>query len=301
MPRPDLNTLAQFAVVARHRNFRRAAQELGVSPSTLSDRIREFEEQIGARLLNRTTRSVSLTEFGNQLLQKTEDALAVLEDAASGLESRTPTGKLVGRLRINGPRPALELRLMPLVVTFLAKHPDVRMEILTENELVDVTAGGFDAGVRYDEMLAQDMIAVSLGPDQHMMIAATPVYLAEHGMPQHPSDLRAHTCIANVFATGNILPWSLSFEDEAIDFVPQRRLLVNSIENALIAARASIGLVYTFEEYIRDDLATGRLSEVLCDWTPPFPGPSLYFFERRLMPPALRAFIDHIKLETGKT
>ncbi|MEO3388216.1 LysR family transcriptional regulator [Mesorhizobium sp. CAU 1741] len=298
MPKPDLNILAQFAVVARHLNFRRAAQELAVSPSTLSDRIRELEEQVGGRLLNRTTRSASLTELGQHLLQRTADALAVLEDTANAIAAGAADGQLVGRIRINGPLPALELRLMPLVASFLARHPGVRMEVVTQNELVDVVAGGFDAGVRYEEKLAQDMIAVGLGREQRMVIAAAPDYLERHGTPSHPDDLRFHNCIGTVFATGNVLPWSLASKGEEIEFTPQCILLVNSVVNGKMAARSSLGLVYTFEDYVSDDLATGRLIEVLPDWTPPFPAPALYFSARRLMPPALRAFVDHVKAET---
>lgn len=291
----NLNALSQFAVVARHLNFRRAAAELAVSPSTLSDRIRELEERMGVRLLNRTTRSASLTEEGHRLYERTRDALAALEEAVSAMDSDPHMTGLTGRIWINGPLPAVELRLMPLVASFLAQHPGVRMEIISQGELVDVVAAGFDAGVRYDEMLAQDMIAVRLGPDQRMLIAGTPDYLARRGTPEHPDELSAHDCIGTVFAAGNILPWLLEREDEDIRFVPRAHLLVNAIETALIAARQSLGLVYTFEDYIAADLAAGRLVAVLEDWTPPFPGPSLYFPERRLMPPALRAFVEHVK------
>ena len=291
----NLNALSQFAAVARHLNFRRAAAELAVSPSTLSDRIRELEERMGVRLLNRTTRSASLTEEGHRLYERTRDALAALEEAVSAMDSDPHMTGLTGRIRINGPLPAVELRLMPLVASFLAQHPGVRMEIISQGELVDVVAAGFDAGVRYDETLAQDMIAVRLGADQRMLIAGTPDYLARRGTPEHPDELSAHDCIGTVFAAGNILPWLLEREDEDIRFVPRAHLLVNAIETALIAARQSLGLVYTFEDYITADLAAGRLVAVLEDWTPPFPGPSLYFPERRLMPPALRAFVEHVK------
>ncbi|WP_127143954.1 LysR family transcriptional regulator [Pelagibacterium montanilacus] len=299
MRRPDLNILAQFVVVARHLNFRRAAKELAISPSTLSDRIRELEDQMGGRLFNRTTRSASLTDLGVTLLAQTADALAVLEDAANGIATGATQGQLVGKIRINGPRPALELCLMPLVVSFLAKNPGVRVEVVTQDELVDVVAGGFDAGVRYTEMLAQDMIAIGLGAEQRMVIAASPDYLKQNGTPRHPRDLLGHNCIGTVFATGNVLPWSLERQGEDVEFTPQSNLIVNSIENSLIGARASVGLVYTFEDYVVEDLATGRLVEVMPEWTPPFPGPSLYFSERRLMPPALRAFVDHVKEPTG--
>lgn len=295
---PDLNTLSQFAVLARHLNFRRAAAELAISPSTLSDRIRDLEERMGVRLLNRTTRSAALTEEGLHLYERTREALEALQEAASARSAPEGQIDLTGRIRINGPRPALELRLMPLVASFLTRHPGVRMEIITQNDLADIVAGGFDAGVRYDEMLAQDMIAVRLEPDQRMMILATPEYLARRGTPQHPEDLSGHDCISTVFASGNVLPWSLERGGEAVRFVPRGHLQVNEVDTALIAGRASLGLVYTYEDYISTDLASGRLVPVLKDWTPPFPGPCLYFSERRLMPPALRAFIDHIKAET---
>ena len=300
MSRIDLNTLSQFAVVARHLNFSRAAAELAIAPSTLSERIRDLEDQLGLRLLNRTTRSAALTEEGKRLLDLIRDAITVLDEATRGMEFTNSASELSGKLRINGPRPAIELRLMPLVVSFLEKHPGIRIEIISQSELVDVVAAGFDAGVRYDETLAQDMVAVKLGADQRMIIAATPEYLARRTIPTHPNDLATHACIGTVFARGNILPWSLEKGKDTISFTPRDRLLVNSIEVALMAARASLGLIYTFDDYMTDDLASGRMVTVLEDWTPPFPGPSLYFSDRRLMPAALRAFVDHVKTETRK-
>ena len=295
MPLTDLNALQEFAVVARHLKFRRAAAELALAPSTLSDQIRDLEDRLGVRLINRTTRSASLTEEGERLYARSRDALAALEEATASVGSAADHVELTGRIRINGPLPALELRLMPLVAAFLAENPGIRMEIVAQNELVDVVEAGFDAGVRYDEMLAQDMIAVRLGADQRMLIAGTPDYLGRRGTPSEPGDLNAHDCIGTIFAAGNVLPWALERDGQSITFVPRGRLMVNAIETALIAARASQGLVYTFEDYISADLAAGRLVSVLTDWTPPFPGPSLYFFERRLMPPVLRAFVDFIR------
>ena len=184
---------------------------------------------------------------------------------------------------------------MPLVASFLALHPGVRIEAVSEGDLVDVVARGFDAGLRYDETLAQDMVAVRLGPDQRMLVAAAPEYLAARGTPLTPDDLAQHACITHVFGTGNTLPWSFEKDGKALDIRPQGRLAVNSSAAALVAARAGHGLVYAFDEYLAADLATGRLVQILGDWTPAFPGPSLYFTERRLMPPALRAFINHVK------
>ncbi|SDF92609.1 LysR substrate-binding domain-containing protein [Alloyangia pacifica] len=294
MQQLDLNTLAQFVAVARHLNFRRAAAELAISPSTLSERIRELEARLGVRLLNRNTRSTSLTEDGERLLARTRDAIAVLDEAAAAVGSGRDA-PLGGRIRINGPAPAIELRLMPLVTSFLARHPGVRIEAVSEGDLVDVVARGFDAGLRYDETLAQDMVAVRLGPDQRMLVAAAPEYLAARGTPLTPDDLAQHACITHVFGTGNTLPWSFEKDGRALDIRPQGRLSVNSSAAALVAARAGHGLIYAFDEYLSADLETGRLVQVLGDWTPAFPGPSLYFTERRLMPPALRAFIDHVK------
>jgi DNA-binding transcriptional LysR family regulator len=300
MSRIDLNTLSQFAVVARHLNFRRAAAELAVAPSTLSERIRDLEDQLGVRLLNRTTRSASLTEEGQRLLDRTRDAITVLDETTGGLGSNQRDTALSGKLRINGPRPAVELRLMPLIISFLQQHPYVRIDVVSESELVDVVAAGFDAGVRYDEKLEQDMVAIKLGADQRMIIAATPSYLAQRGTPSDPDDLTDHDCIGTVFAHGNVLPWSLESGESRIDFTPSDRLHVTTIEVGIMAARASLGLVYTFEDYVADDLASGRMVTVLDGWTPPFAGPSLYFPDRRLMPAALRAFVDHVKAETRK-
>nr|WP_240989335.1 LysR family transcriptional regulator [Salipiger mangrovisoli] len=295
-----MNTLAQFVAVARHLNFRRAAAELAMSPSTLSERIRELEARLGVRLLNRNTRSTSLTEEGERLLDRTRDAIAVLEGAAAAL-GIAPDAPLTGRIRINGPAPAIELRLMPLVASFLAAHPGVRVEAVSEGDLVDVVERGFDAGLRYDEALAQDMVAVRLGPDQRMVVAAAPGYLARHGLPATPEDLSRHSCIGHVFGSGTRLPWSFEKNGRAMDLRPEGRLAVNSTAAALVAARAGHGLIYAFDDYLAADLASGQLVQVLDDWTPPFPGPSLYFTERRLMPPALRAFIDHVKAHAPRS
>lgn len=289
---PDLNALHQFTVLARHLNFRRAAAELGLSPSTLSERMRGLEARLGARLLNRSTRSVALTIAGERLLARVADAVAVLREA--GVATGSDPDALTGTVRINGPRPALELRLMPLVASFLARHPGVRMEIVAQGELIDIVAGGFDAGVRYDERLPPDMIAVRLGAAQRMVIVGHPAYLERRGRPVHPDELSGHECVPHVFARGNTLPWSLERDGREIEFLPGGQLLsANGLEIA--AARQGLGLAYTFEDYVAHDLETGRLESVLDDWTPPFPGPSLYLTERRLMPPALRAFVDHVK------
>lgn len=295
MSRVDLNILAEFVVVARHLSFRRAAAELACAPSTLSDHIRKLEAQLDTRLFNRTTRSCALTEQGARLLDRVQGAITLLEDTEGALRSHS--SHVCGTLRINGSRPAIELCLMPFVTSFLTLHPGVRMELITQSELVDVVAAGFDAGVRYDDTLDQDMVALRLAGPQRMVIAASPTYLARHGSPTHPNELGAHECIGHMFLRGNVLPWFLERDQERLDFVPRDRLLINQIELAKRAACRGLGLVYLFEEYLASELETGELIRVLDAWTPAFDGPSLYYPERRLLPPALYAFVEHIKIE----
>ncbi|MEZ5522682.1 MAG: LysR substrate-binding domain-containing protein [Dokdonella sp.] len=239
-----------------------------------------------------------MTEEGQRLLDRVGDAIAVLDDAVGQAGLRAGDAALSGLIRINGPAPALELRLMPLVTSFLRAHPAVRFDIVSEGELVDVVERGFDAGVRYDETLEQDMVAVRLGRAQRMIIAGSPDYLERKGIPARPDDLRDHACIAHRFARGNLLPWSLQRDAETIEVNPDGRLRVNTAAMARIAALDGVGLVYAFDDDLERDLEDGRLICVLGDWTPPFPAPSLYFTERRLMPRAFRAFVDHIKRET---
>lgn len=296
MDRIDLNTLAQFVVLARHLNFRRAAAELGVAPSTLSERVRELEAQLGVRLLNRTTRSCALTDEGRHLVTRSADATEALDEAVASV--RSGDDAIAGRIRVNGPQPAIELRLAPLVMSFLVDHPAARVDLVCQSDLVDIVAEGFDAGVRYDETLAQDMIRVRLGGPQRMVIVASPAYVERRGRPANPADLGSHECIGHVFAQGNALPWSLERGEEIVDFVPRGRLRVNEIDTAIVAARAGVGLAYTFDDYVAADVASGRLVTVLDDWTLPFEGPSLYYPERRLMSGTLRAFVDHVRVQT---
>lgn len=293
MIRPDLDSIGQFVVIARHLNFRRAAAEIGVAPSTLSERMRSLESQLDRRLFNRSTRSVALTAEGQRLLEAVADPLGRLDEALAGT-GRDPD-VLSGTIRLNGPRPAVELQLMPHVSTFIERNPEVRFEIVTEGETVDVVAGGFDAGLRYEDLLEQDMIAVRIGPDQRMVIAGHADYLSSRGAPTQPADLSDHDCIVHRFGRGNRLPWSLERDGQTIEFQPEGRIVANAIETALQALRGGLGLGYVFEDYIAADLDHGTLATVLDDWTPAFSGPSLYYPDRRLLPPAFRAFVDHVK------
>ena len=200
MDRLDLGALDSFAAIARHGNFRRAAVERGVSPSTLSQALRDLEARLGVRLLNRTTRSVALTDAGAALLKSLQPALSQI--AAAVDEVRAVQDAPSGPLRINAPEPAVELVLAPLVGAFLAAYPAARLEVISETGFVDIVAKGFDAGVRWEESLAQDMVAVPLGPAQRYVVVATPQVIARHGAPAHPAELAGRPCLHARFPCG---------------------------------------------------------------------------------------------------
>nr|WP_314074600.1 LysR family transcriptional regulator [uncultured Roseococcus sp.] len=290
---PDLNRLNLFVAVARHRNFRRAALQLGLSPASVSEAVRDLEERLGARLFNRTTRSVALTEAGTRLLEEVGPALGTIGAAVAniGSFSRDP----VGTLRINGPQPAIEFRLMPWLTRFMAAYPGMRVELVSDAALTDIVAAGFDAGVRYDENLDQDMIAVPLGAPQRYRIVGSPDYFARRGRPETPEELAVHARFSRLFLHGNELPWTLEKQGRVVTLPPQGPFGANETRLHLQAARAGLGLLLTFSEYCEADIAAGTLEPVMDDWCEPFPGPFLYYPSRRLMPAGLRAFVDLIR------
>ncbi|WP_029010226.1 LysR family transcriptional regulator [Azospirillum halopraeferens] len=292
MTAPDLRDLAAFAAVARHRSFRRAARELGVPVSSLSQRLRDLEERLGVRLLNRTTRSVAPTQAGETLMESITPALRAVEEALDAV--RSLDGEASGRLRINAPAPAAELVLAPMVAPFLARHPRVTLEIVVEAELVDIVADGYDAGVRYEENLARDMIAVPLGPPERYRIVATPAVLERFGTPREPRDLMDRPCIGILFPGRSRKDWE--FEKDGHTFrLPLPYVFATShVHLQLRAALDGAGFVMTFEGYVREALADGRLVSVLDDWCPPFSGPFLYYPSRHRQPPALAAFVAFV-------
>src|ERR1700733_6629023 len=219
----DLRDLDVFVAVARTRNFRRAAIEQRVSVSSLSQRLRDMEERLGVRLMNRTTRSVALTEAGELLLARVGPAIADVGDALD--QVRGLRGLPSGRLRINAPPPAIDLVLAPMVAPFLKAHPQVDLEIVAETGFIDIVDAGFDAGVRYGEHLAQDMIAVSLGPSQRYAIVASPQYFAHHCRPKHPKDLLDHACIRTRFGNGVMPDWEFEKAGRVIKVAPPAKLI----------------------------------------------------------------------------
>jgi DNA-binding transcriptional LysR family regulator len=298
MSNVDLADLEAFAAVARVRSFRSVARLRGVSASSLSEALRRLETRLGVRLLNRTTRSVTPTEAGQRLLERLSPALsevAAALDAVNGFRD-SPTGTL----RLNVPTAVARLVLPPIIGPFLAAHPGIALEVTTEDSFVDVLAAGFDAGVRYDERLEKDMIAVPIGPRvQRFMAAAAPAYLAAHGRPSHPTDLLNHACIRHRFASGVMHPWEFERDGEIVKITPTARVIANNIDLEISAAIQGLGLIATFDGFIERELKSGALVPVLEDWLQPFSGPFLYYQSRRHMPAPLRAFVDFIKKRTS--
>jgi len=288
----DLRDLDAFVAVARTKNFRRAAIEQRVSVSSLSQRLRDMEERLGVRLMNRTTRSVALTEAGELLLARVGPAMSDVGDALD--QVRGLRGVPSGRLRINAPPPAIDLVMAPMVAPFLKAYPRIELEIVSDSTFIDIVAAGFDAGVRYGEHLAQDMIAVSLGPSQRYAVVASPQYIAQHGRPKHPKDLLDHASIRIRFGSGAIPDWEFEKAGRVVKVAPAGKLIANYPGLARRAALDGVGFWPTFDGYVREDIESGLLVSVLDDWCAPFPGPFLYYPSRRQSPPALAAFISFV-------
>ncbi|MCP1847376.1 MULTISPECIES: LysR family transcriptional regulator [Bradyrhizobium] len=288
----DLRDLDAFVAVARTRNFRRAALEQRVSVSSLSQRLRDMEERLGVRLMNRTTRSVALTEAGELLLARVAPAMVNVADAIT--EVRGLRAEPSGRLRINAPPPAVDLVLAPMIAPFLARYPRVELDVVAESAFVDIVAQGFDAGVRYGEHLAQDMVAVPLGAPQRYAIVASSAYVAKHGRPMHPKDLLAHPCIRSRFSNGVMFDWEFEKNGRVVKISPPARLTATHLGLALRAVHDGVGYWATFEGYVRYGVKSGALVSVLDDWCPPFDGPFLYYPSRRQPPPALAAFVSFV-------
>lgn len=295
----DLGDLSAFVAVARAGGFREAARAIEKSASGLSDAVRRLETRLGVRLLNRTTRSVTPTEAGHSLLARLAPALGEVHsalDAVNGFRDR-PTGTL----RLNVPLSAARLVLPSIVPAFLAEYPEIRLEVTADESFVDVLAAGCDAGIRYEERLEQDMIAVPIGPRvQRMAAAAAPDYLARHGMPAHPRDLLAHRCLRARFPSGATVPYLFERDGETVRIDPPGPLLVQvggALDLAIDSAVAGVGVIYLFEDWLKPNFERGQLLPVLQSWWPSFSGPYLYYSGRKLLPAPLRAFVDFIRRE----
>jgi DNA-binding transcriptional LysR family regulator len=293
---PDLTDMALFASVARHRSFRRASVELRLSTSSLSERVRALEERLGVRLLNRTTRSVSVTAAGEALLAGLTPALSEIATAVERARALgdTPTGTL----RINAPGAAVQTVLAPLLTAFMTAHPRVQVELVVDNSFIDVVAAGFDAGVRFGEHLARDMIAVPLTRGtMRFSVVAAPSLLARWGTPAQPGDLVGAPCIQHLFLSGARPDWEFERDGKVTHLRPDARFICNDIQMEIEAAVAGVGFMATFEGFVHDQLADGRLVEVLRDWQQDFPAPFLYYASRRQVPAGLKAFLAFLRTQ----
>ena len=294
-----LSDLDAFTAIARERSFRAAARKRGVSPSSLSDSLRRLEERLGVRLLNRTTRSVTPPEAGERLLERLAPALGEVVSALGQLDSFKDSP--AGTLRLNVPTIAARLFMPDLVSRFLALYPQIKLEVLGEDDFIDVVAAGYDAGIRYDERLERDMIAVPIGPRrQRYITAAAPGYLAKRGTPSHPRDLLDHDCIRHRFLSRAPFAWEFDRGEESLLLSVTGPLVANSIEMEVGAAIAGLGVIRTFEEVLAPAIRRGELVPILEDWVTEFSGPFLYYASRKHMPPALRAFVDFVKAEARR-
>jgi DNA-binding transcriptional LysR family regulator len=293
----NIADLSAFITVVRAGGFREAARTTESSASSLSEAVRRLEMRLGVRLLNRTTRSIAPTEAGARLFERLVPALDDVEaalDVVNAFRDR-PTGTL----KLNVPSSVSRLVLPQIVVPFLTAFPDIRLEVIVEDGFVDVLVAGCDAGIRYDERLEQDMIAVPIGPRvQRFATAASPGYLNAHGRPTHPSELLGHACLRGQFASGAIPTWEFERDGEVVRIDPTGPLLVRlgaAVELAVDAAVAGLGIIHLFEGWLRPYLDNGTLEPLLEPWWQSFPGPFLYYPGRRYLPAPLRAFVDFIK------
>ena len=294
MARPMLNDLAAFAAVARSRSFTAAAAELGVSPSALSHAMRGLEERLGVRLLARSTRSVAPTEAGDALLDRLGPAFDGIEEGLSALSAWR--GEPAGVVRVTTFHWIASTLLAERLPAFLARHPDIRVEVNVDDGFTDIISSGFDAGIRLGETVEKDMIAVRIGPPLRTVVVATPEYWRAQGRPLHPRDLQAHRCIGYRHVTsGALMPWEFEKDGKGLRQQVIGPLVSNSSDLALAAVRAGQGAGWVMEQDVSNDLRAGRLEQVLDEWCQPYPGAFLYHPSRRQVPPPLRALIEFLR------
>jgi DNA-binding transcriptional LysR family regulator len=288
-----LDGVEAFLSVARYRSFRRAAAELGVTPSAISQAVRALEARVGAVLFIRTTRSVGLTEAGERFLSRARPAFEELV-AASGV-ARELGQRPTGLLRLTVPRAVVPILLEPLVASFCRAYPEVEVEIAASEELADLAAEGFDAGIRLGQFIAADMVAVRLTKPFPFTIVGSPAYLARCGRPERPDDLRQHACLRLRRSNGALALWSLNDHGRAIEIAVSGPFIANDFPTMLGAAVEGVGLAQVPAPIAAGAVAAGKLDRVLEPFAPMVPGVFLYYPGRRQMMPKLRAFIDHVK------
>lgn len=293
----DMRDLLAFLAVMQAGGFREAARTGNGSASQLSEAVKRLETQLGVRLLHRTTRSVSATEAGERLAERLTPALAEVQASLDVVNHFRDSP--AGTLRLNVPANVARTVLPPIITPFLKRYPEIRLEVIVEDSFVDLLAAGCDAGIRYDERLAQDMIVVPIGPrTQRLVTAAAPAYLEAHGRPEHPRDLLQHACMRGQFSGGAIPVWEFERDGEIVRIDPQGPLQVRqgaALDLAVQAAIDGLGIILLFEDWLRPHFESGALVPVLEPWWQSFSGPFLYYSGRRHLPSPLRAFVDFIR------
>jgi DNA-binding transcriptional LysR family regulator len=293
----QLDGLMAFWKVAEHRGFTAAAAELEISPSALSQAIRHLETRLGVRLLNRTTRSVSLTEAGEAYLARIGPALG--EVITAGEEMNVMQGRPSGTLRINAARIATAMVLRPLLAGFLQENPHVQLELTNDEGFIDIVDKGFDAGVRMGESVQRDMIAIPLGGLVTVAVVGSPEYLRRVPAPRHPDDLVRHSCIRLRFGgSGMIYKWEFNVDDRLVEYEVKGGLTITDTLFSVDAALEGVGLAYAFEELVAPHIRTKRLKRVLTSFSPTFPGFYLYYPSRHDQPTKLKALIEYVRRRT---
>lgn len=294
MDRDELGALAAFVAVAEERSFTRAAGRLGVSPSALSHAVRGLEERMGVRLLARTTRSVARTDAGEQLFARVKPAFEDVRLAVGEVSSLRD--RPAGRVRLVLPRSAAMIALVPKLGRLAREHPEVVLEVTTDNSRVDLVAGGFDAGIEIGEFIQKDMVAVRVSEDLRAAIVASPSYFESHPKPRHPRDLLGHACVNFRQGSRGVYRWEFEKGRQSLAVAVDGPLVVDDAEVHVRAAVDGVGVVWTLEHYAAPFLAAGKLARVLEDWCQPFPGYFLYYPSRRQQPAALSALIETLRL-----
>lgn len=294
MDRGDLSDLAAFAVVAEQGSFTRAAAELGISQSGLSHAMKALEERLGVRLLARTTRSVSTTEAGETLLRSLRPALDEIASSVGVVSALGGTPS--GAIRLTATKHAVSSVLMPVVPRFLAEYPDVRLDVIVDDNLTDIVAERIDAGIRFGDIVEKDMVAVRIGPDIRMAVVGAPSYFSDHPIPQTPRDLSGHRCINyRHIKTGGLYAWDFEEKGRPFEVRVEGPLVFNNSDLIRDATLAGQGLAFVYEDEVAAEIAAGRLVRLLEPWCPTFPGYYLYHPSRRQSPPALSALIAALR------
>lgn len=298
MRQDQLDGMIAFLAVADAGGFSAAAVRMGVSTSAMSQSIRQLEKRLGLVLFNRTTRSVRLTDVGVQFLARVRPAIEQLAAASEelGQEASHPSGCL----RLSVPRAGYMIVLQPVMAEYLEQYPDVKVEISINNALVDIVAEGFDAGIRFGDLVEKDMIAVKIGPPITACVVGSPAYFGKYGVPQHPRELTAHNCVAfRAVTAGTLERWAFSKDSEEIEVAVDGRFIANDSGALVQAALDGLGLVYMVSGYIERFIEEGRLVRVLTDWSPPLPSLTLYYPDRKRVPARLRALIGLLSRGQG--